>query len=101
MGVKAKMKRLLVSHYRKDYASGVNQEPVQMQSCEPPAALNVLLWPVAPPKIASGVPPLFHSFLLSNTSAKPLIRLPKTGVASTILHQVSTNTSIQKITRLI
>jgi hypothetical protein len=28
----------------------MNQEPPQMQSCEPPAALNVLPWPVVPPK---------------------------------------------------
>ncbi|MGH7942508.1 MAG: hypothetical protein ACREFR_15700, partial [Limisphaerales bacterium] len=28
----------------------MNQEPLQMLSCEPPAALNVLLWPVAIPK---------------------------------------------------
>ena len=30
-----------------------------MQSCEPPAALNVLLWPVAPPKNRVGGSPAF------------------------------------------
>src|SRR5579862_5326923 len=50
MRVKAKMNRPLVSHQCRAYASGVNQEPLPMESCEPPAALNVLLWPVAAPK---------------------------------------------------
>jgi hypothetical protein len=50
MGVKAKMKRLLVSRQCKDYASGVNQEPLPMPSCTSPAAFNVLPWPVVTPK---------------------------------------------------
>jgi hypothetical protein len=50
MRVKAKMKRPLASRHGKDYASGVNQEPLPMESREPPAALNVLLWPGVSPK---------------------------------------------------
>src|SRR5580658_1743875 len=37
MCVKVKMKRLLVSRQCKDYASHVNQKPLQMPSCEPVA----------------------------------------------------------------
>jgi hypothetical protein len=50
MRVNTKMKRLLVSRRCQGYASGVNQEPLQMESCEPAAALNVLLCPVVVPK---------------------------------------------------
>jgi hypothetical protein len=50
MSVKAKMKRLLASRHGKDYASSVIQEPLPMESCTPPAALNVLLWPVVSQK---------------------------------------------------
>jgi hypothetical protein len=60
MGVKAKMRgpemqcenemtRLSATAGRATL-SAVNQEPLQMLSCTPPAALNVLLWPVALPK---------------------------------------------------
>jgi hypothetical protein len=59
MRVKAKMKRLLVSRQCKDYTSRVNQEPLQMPSCEPPAALNTLLWPVVAPKNRVGGSPVF------------------------------------------
>lgn len=64
MCFKAKIKRLLVSRHCKDYASGVNQEPLQMQSCTSPAALNVLLWPVMSPKNRVGGSAAF-SFLFA------------------------------------
>jgi hypothetical protein len=50
MRVKLKMKGPLASRYGKDYACPVNQEPLPMLSCEPPAALNVLPWPVVSSK---------------------------------------------------
>jgi hypothetical protein len=37
----------------------VNRELLQMPSCTPPAALNVLLWPVAAPKNRVGGSPIF------------------------------------------
>jgi hypothetical protein len=49
MSVKAKMPDLSAAA-GKITLSAVNQEPLQMLSCTPPAALNVLLWPVAAPK---------------------------------------------------
>jgi hypothetical protein len=59
MRVKVKMKGPLASRHGKDYACDVNQELLPMLSCEPPAALNVLLWPVVTQKNRVGGSPVF------------------------------------------